>query len=42
MNSLWLDDNKKENTFSPLSNDLESDVCIIGAGIFGLTYILSK
>lgn len=44
MNSLWLDDNKKENTFSPLSNDLESDVCIIGAGIFGLTcaYYLSR
>lgn len=44
MNSLWLDFNKKTNSFSSLSSDVESDVCIIGAGIFGLScaYYLSN
>lgn len=44
MNSLWLDSNKKINQFPSLNNDIETDVCIIGAGIFGLTcaYYLSK
>lgn len=44
MNSLWLDSNKKTNTFTSLSNNTETDVCIIGAGIFGLTcaYYLSN
>ncbi len=44
MNSLWLDSNKKINQFPSLTNDIETDVCIIGAGIFGLTcaYYLSK
>lgn len=44
MNSLWLDSNKKANTFPSLSSDIEADVCIIGAGIFGLTcaYYLSN
>ncbi len=44
MNSLWLDSIEKTKLFSPLSEDLETDVCIIGAGIFGLTcgYYLSK
>ena len=43
MNSLWLDSNQKTNPYPSLSNDLETDVCIIGAGIFGLTcaYYLS-
>lgn len=44
MDSLWLDSNKKTNTFTSLSDDTETDVCIIGAGIFGLTcaYYLSN
>lgn len=44
MNSLWLDSNKKENQFTSLTKDIETDVCILGAGILGLTcaYYLSK
>ena len=44
MNSLWLNSIEKEKIFSPLEHDLETDICIIGAGIFGLTcgYYLSK
>lgn len=44
MNSLWLDSNKKTNTFTSLSSNIEADICIIGAGIFGLTcaYYLSN
>lgn len=43
MNSLWLDFNKKTEESFPLSYNIETDVCIIGAGIFGLTcaYYLS-
>ena len=44
MNSLWLDSTKKTNIFNSLSHAVETDVCIIGAGIFGLTcaYYLSN
>lgn len=44
MNSLWLDSIQKTNPYTPLSNDTQSDVCVIGSGIFGLTcaYYLSK
>lgn len=44
MDSLWLDSNKKTDSFPSLSQDIETDVCIIGAGIFGLTcaYYLSN
>lgn len=44
MNSLWLTENKTENKFGSLSKNIETDVCIIGAGIFGMTcgYYLSK
>lgn len=43
MNSLWLK-NSNKNNFEKLNSDITSDVCIIGAGIFGLTcaYYLSK
>ncbi len=43
MNSLWLSENKNDK-FESLSNNIETDVCIIGAGIFGMTcgYYLSK
>ena len=46
MNSLWISDSEKEQLYNkkPDQNHLETDVCIIGAGIFGLTcaYYLSK
>ncbi len=47
MDSIWLNDNlflnSKEN-FKNLEYDLTTDVCIVGAGIFGLTcgYYLAK
>ena len=47
MDSIWLNDNlflnSKEN-FNNLEDDLTTDVCIVGAGIFGLTcgYYLAK
>lgn len=43
MNSLWLDSDKKINLSTSLSQNTQTDVCIIGAGIFGLTsaYYLS-
>ena len=43
MNSLWLSENQNDK-FESLSNNIETDVCIIGAGIFGMTcgYYLSK
>lgn len=44
MNSLWLSDNFINKNFNCLNDDISTDVCIIGAGIFGLTcgYYLSK
>lgn len=36
MNSLWLNEKTKEK-FSELEKDLETQVCIIGAGIFGIS-----
>lgn len=43
MNSLWLVENQNDK-FESLSNNIETDVCIVGAGIFGMTcgYYLSK
>ncbi len=44
MNSLWLTENKNYSKFDSLSKNINTDVCIIGAGIFGMTcgYYLSK
>lgn len=44
MNSLWLSENLNGKNFESLNNNISTDVCIIGAGIFGLTcgYYLSK
>lgn len=44
MDSLWLDLNSTKDKFKSLEQDVTSDVCIIGAGIFGLTcaYYLSQ
>ena len=44
MNSLWLSENVGNKNFETLNKNISTDVCIIGAGIFGLTcgYYLSK
>ena len=47
MNSLWLSDNeilKSIDVNTQLTEDITTDICIIGAGIFGLTcaYYLTK
>ena len=44
MNSLWIDSIENKNKFKKLEKDISTDVCIIGAGIFGLTcgYYLVK
>ncbi len=44
MNSLWLDSFKNTENYTSLSRDLNTDVCVIGAGIFGLScaYYLTK
>lgn len=44
MSSYWLDSVKNTLSFSPLDKDITTDVCIIGAGLFGLTcgYYLSQ
>ena len=44
MNSLWLSEDINNNNFNSLNQDISCDVCIIGAGIFGITcaYYLSK
>ena len=43
MNSLWIDSVKGTSKFEALDKNLETDICIIGAGIFGMTcgYYLS-
>lgn len=44
MNSLWLIENSNVKNFDSLNDDISADVCIIGAGIFGLScgYYLSN
>ena len=44
MNSLWLSGNTENKKYESLNKNISTDVCIIGAGIFGLTcgYYLSK
>lgn len=44
MSSYWIDSTKNLNKFNSLSSDISADVCIIGAGIFGLScaYYLSR
>ena len=44
MNSLWLSEDLDNKNFEKLNKNISTDVCIIGAGIFGLTcgYYLSK
>lgn len=44
MNSYWIESTKNDGRFNVLNKDISCDVCIIGAGMFGLTsaYYLSK
>lgn len=44
MNSYWINSTKKEEGFSKINKDYDADVCIIGAGITGLStaYYLTK
>lgn len=44
MNSYWIDSTLNEGNFGSLEKDLSCDVCVIGAGLFGLTtaYYLAK
>ena len=44
MNSLWIETTKNQLNLKPLTQNLETEVCIIGAGLFGLTtaYYLTK
>jgi len=44
MNSFWLDSIENKNKFNKLEKDISTDVCIVGAGILGLTcgYYLTK
>ena len=37
MDSLWINSVKNKKIFSNLTSNAEADVCIIGAGIFGVT-----
>ncbi len=44
MSSLWIETTKDEIKLKPLEKDKETEVCVIGAGLFGLTtaYYLTK
>lgn len=44
MSSFWLDSVKDKASFTSLDKDITTDVCIVGAGILGLTcaYYLSQ
>ena len=44
MGSLWIENTKNSRKFSKLEQDIETEVCVIGAGLFGLTtaYYLAK
>src|SRR5262245_35200673 len=42
--SIWQESDKQMPGFSPLHQNLETDICIVGAGIAGVTtgYLLAK
>lgn len=44
MQSLWIDSIENSENYEILNTNIETDVCIVGGGIFGLTcaYYLSK
>ena len=37
MNSLWIEKTKNDLNLNPLERDEKTEVCVIGAGLFGLT-----
>ena len=37
MNSLWIETTKNQLKLEPLEKDEETEVCVIGRGLFGLT-----
>ena len=44
MGSLWIEKTKKTKQLQKLEQDIETEVCVIGTGVFGLTtaYYLAK
>ena len=44
MGSLWIENTKHDIKFPKLEKDIKTEVCVIGAGLLGLTtaYYLSK
>ena len=44
MNSIWIETTSKQKKFEQLKENIDADVCIIGAGITGITtaYLLAK
>ena len=44
MSSLWIETTKDEIQLNSLNGDEKTEICVIGAGLFGLTtaYYLSK
>lgn len=44
MGSLWIENTKNSQAFPKLEQNIETEVCVIGAGLFGLTtaYYLAK
>ena len=44
MGSLWIETTKDKINLKPLDGDKETEVCVIGGGLFGLTtaYYLTK
>lgn len=44
MGSLWIENTKNDIKYEKLKKDIETEVCVIGAGLFGLTtaYYLAK
>ena len=44
MKSYWIDTSENLKNLSSLTEDISADICVIGAGMFGLTtaYYLTK
>ncbi len=44
MNSIWIETSSNQKKFPKLKENIETDVCVIGAGITGITtaYLLTR
>ena len=44
MGSLWIETTKNKSNFKTLNGNEETEICVIGGGLFGLTtaYYLTK